>query len=128
MMTRAVLLLMLATVAGCARMQPGEDAAPVLSALTPDSVLVRPGAVIELTLAGSGFRPGTPGGNTVHLGGSVMRQVRANDEGTRIVVAIPDAIDSGGEAPPVPLVAGGYEVQVETSQGRSNALTLRVFR
>jgi hypothetical protein len=48
--------------------------------------------------------------------------------GTRITFVVPDAIESGGEAPPVRVITGSYPVQVETSLGKSNVLMLRVFR
>ena len=128
MTARAVLLGTFLLAQGCARLQRTDDGAPMLAALTPDSVHVSPGAVIEVTIAGTGFRAGDPGENTVHFGTAVLRKVRANASGTRIVFALPDAMDSGGEAPPSPLITGGYPVQVETPGGRSNVLTLRVFR
>jgi hypothetical protein len=54
--------------------------------------------------------------------------VSANRGGTRITFVVPDAIESGGEAPPVRVITGSYPVQVETSLGKSNVLMLRVFR
>ena len=113
---------------GCALARARTDPLPALEAMRPDSVLVAPGSVVEVTLTGSGFRRGSPSENTVWFGSSMMRGVLSSDEGRRITFVVPDAIDSGGEAPPSRLVTGAYPVQVETATGKSNVLMLRVFR
>ncbi|MEO7454623.1 MAG: hypothetical protein ABIY52_00080 [Gemmatimonadaceae bacterium] len=112
----------------CAPQRRADDGAPVLAGMSPDSVQLVPGAVVEVTLTGSAFHAGDAAENIVHFGHGAMRHVRANDAGTRIVFTIPDVIDSGGEAPPMPLATGDYAVRVETPGGRSNALVMRVFR
>ena len=86
------------------------------------------GAVVEVKLVGSGFSAGDPGANTVYFGSHVMRRVRANDEGTLIILTVPTEMDSGREAPPSQVVVGEYPVRVETTQGISNAVMLRVYR
>lgn len=128
MMRTAMGTLGVALLLACASARTQSGDAPMLERLSPDSVRVPPGSVVEVTLIGSGFRRGPKGENTVRFGASAMRGVRANDDGTRIVFVVPDAIDSGGEAPPVRLITGSYPVQVETSSGTSNTLMLRVFR
>jgi hypothetical protein len=122
-------LLAVAALLGCAsaRYQEDEDP-PELERLNPDSVFVAPGSVVAVSLIGSGFQPGSAGENTVHFGRGVTRGVSANYDGTRIAFVVPDAIDSGGEAPPVRVITGSYPVQVETKFGKSNVLMLRVFR
>lgn len=122
--TVAIPLLLLA----CAAASRQTDGPPVLERLLPDSVFVAPGSVVEVTLIGSGFHDGVPGGNTVMFGMSTMRHVPASTDGRRITFVVPDAIESGGEAPPSLLLTGTYPVQVETPMGRSNILMLRVFR
>lgn len=114
---------------GCAsaRNQQDEDP-PALERLSPDSVFVAPGSVVAVSLIGSGFQPGSAGENTVHFGRGVTRGVSSNYDGTRMAFVVPDAIDSGGEAPPVRVITGSYPVQVETKFGKSNVLMLRVFR
>lgn len=112
---------------GCASAHRA-DGAPTLARLSPDSVVVAPGGVVEVVIIGSGFRRGASGENTVHFAQGVLRSVPANDDGTRIVFVVPDAIDSGGEAPPIRLISGSYPVQVETISGTSNVLMLRIFR
>lgn len=126
-------LVMWAVVAAAAAMiacvpLPHAEGAPVLERIAPDSIRMSSGAVVEVTIIGTGFTRGDPGENTVHFAGAAIRRVRANDAGTRIVLTVPDAIDSGGGAPPMPVTAGDYPVQVETAMGRSNVVMLRVFR
>ena len=112
----------------CAAANRQTEGPPALERLLPDSVFVAPGSVVEVTLIGSGFHDGVPGENTVMFGISTMRHVPASTDGRRITFVVPDAIESGGEAPPSLLLAGTYPVQVETPMGRSNILMLRVFR
>jgi hypothetical protein len=119
----AILLVGCATVA-----KQSDDEAPTLERLSPDSVFVAPGSVVAVTLIGSGFEQGSAGKNIVHFGASVMRGVSANYDGTRIAFVVPDAIDAGGEAPPMRVITGSYPVQVETTFGKSNVLMLRVVR
>jgi hypothetical protein len=101
---------------------------PVIESARPDSVVMPYGGVVEVTLSGSGFIPGKPGKNTVHFNGMAMPQVPATSDGRQIVFAIPETITRGGGAPPSTLAAGSYTVSVETTSGRSNAVTIRVYR
>jgi len=101
---------------------------PVIESARPDSVVLPYGGVVEVTLSGSGFVPGKPGKNTVHFNGMAMPQVPATSDGRQIVFAIPETITRGGGAPPSTLAAGSYTVSVETTSGRSNAVTIRVYR
>lgn len=114
--------------AACAGARGRTDELPMLATMRPDSVVVAPGSVVEVTVTGSGFRQGSPGENTVWFGSSMLRGVTSSDEGRRITFVVPDAMDSGGEAPPARLITGTYPVQVETATGKSNVLMLRVFR
>lgn len=124
----AHIIALVPLLAGCAAGRARTDQLPILETVRPDSVLVAPGSVVEVTLIGSGFRQGSPGENTVWFGSSMMRGVTSSDEGRRITFVVPDAIDSGSEAPPARLITGSYPVQVETAAGKSNVLMLRVFR
>ena len=81
-----------------------------------------------MLLLGHGFEPGAPGRNTVLLGTHAVNDVPANTEGTEIHLVIPEAVASGGEAPPMPLDPGNYAVRVRTHSGESNAATVRIFR
>ena len=114
--------------AACAGARGRTDELPMLATMRPDSVVVAPGSVVEVTVTGSGFRQGSPGENTVWFGSSMLRGVTSSDEGRRITFVVPDAMDSGGEAPPARVITGTYPVQVETATGKSNVLMLRVFR
>jgi hypothetical protein len=115
-------LAALATLSACASLRGHQ--APVLDRISPDSVLVAPGSVVEVVLSGSGFQAE----NTIHFANTALRGVAASEDGRRITFAIPDAIDAGVGAPRVQLVAGSYPVRVETSAGTSNVLVLKVTR
>ena len=114
--------------AACAAARARTDELPVLHAVRPDSVLVAPGSVVAVTIVGSGFRRGSPGENTVWFGSTAMRGVESSEDGHRITFVVPDAMDSGGAAPPARLIPGAYPVQVETATGKSNVLMLQVSR
>ena len=124
----AHIMALVPLLAACAGTRGRTDELPVLAMMRPDSVVVAPGSVVEVTVTGSGFRQGSPGENTVWFGSSMLRGVTSSDEGRRITFVVPDAMDSGGEAPPARLITGTYPVQVETATGKSNVLMLRVFR
>ena len=97
---RAYASLALPLLLACAAATRRSERAPVLERLVPDSVFVAPGSVVEVTVVGSGFHDGAPGENTVMFGTSTMRHVAASADGRKIVFVVPDAIESGGEAPP----------------------------
>ena len=124
----AHIMALVPLLAACAGARGRTDELPMLATMRPDSVVVAPGSVVEVTVTGSGFRQGSPGENTVWFGSSMLRGVTSSDEGRRITFVVPDAMDSGGEAPPARLITGTYPVQVETATGKSNVLMLRVFR
>lgn len=108
--------------AGCA---PAMGARPRLSALMPDSVQLTSGNVTEVTLKGAGFDTNTTASlNTVRVGGLVLTGVPSRERGTVILLALPDAVPSGGEAPPAPWMSGRYAVTVTTSAGTSDTLML----
>jgi hypothetical protein len=102
--------------------------APVIDSARPDSVVLPYGGVAEVTLHGSGFVPGQPGGNTVHFENATLNAIAGSADGQRIVFGVPDQISSGGEAPPMRLESGSYRVSVETPSGTSNAVAIRVYR
>jgi hypothetical protein len=86
---------------------------PALSDLTPSKV--EPGQT--LTLKGASFA-GTPGANTVRFG--AQEAVVTSASATELAVFVPDGLAS--EEPE------DVKVSVETRQGRSNALVVRVRR
>jgi hypothetical protein len=114
--------------AGCGLFHHTNAASPTIDALRPDSVFVAPGAVVEIVVQGRGFAPGTPGRNTVRFGSVMLTNVPASDDGRVIRVVVPDRVPSGGDAAPLPLETGRYDIRVETSAGTSNAVVVRVFR
>jgi hypothetical protein len=128
-MRRATPLLSLAFVTGaCGLFHRSHAASPAIESLRPDSVFVAPGAVVEIVVQGRGFVPGTPGRNTVRFGTAKITNVPASDDGRVIRVVVPDRVPSGGDAAPLPLETGRYDIRVETSAGTSNAMVVRVFR
>jgi hypothetical protein len=54
--------------------------------------------------------------------------VPASADGTEIRLVIPDRVPLRGEAAPLPLEAGRYNLRVQTSAGTSNAVAMRVER
>ena len=114
--------------AACGAFHRSGASAPTIDALRPDSVFVAPGAVVEIIVQGRGFAPGTPGRNIVHFGTATLTNVPASDDGKEIRVVVPDRLPSGGDAAPLPLEAGRYDIRVETPAGASNSVVVRVFR
>lgn len=126
---RATSIASLVFLAGaCSAFHRSHASTPTIDSLRPDSVFVAPGAVVEIVVQGRGFVPGTPGRNTVRFGTVKLTSVAASDDGRVIRVVVPDRVPSGGEAAPVPLETGRYDIRVETSAGTSNAMVVRVFR
>jgi hypothetical protein len=126
---RTASLVSLAFVAGaCGLFHHAGDGSPTIESLRPDSVFVAPGAVVEIVVQGRGFVPGTPGRNTVRFGTVKLTNVPASDDGRVIRVVVPEHVPSGGDAAPLPLESGRYDIRVETSSGTSNAMVVRVFR
>jgi hypothetical protein len=97
--------------------------APWLTRLVPERVDISGGAVVDLTVFGTGF----DSLNTVHLGRLVVPAVpRLNDSTMRFAVPTDDRFlpDRGG-APLAPLTGGVYDLRIESTKGMSN--TLRVM-
>ena len=116
------------SMAACHRAHPLPAAEPHIEVVRPDSVVVPRGAVVEVIIVGRGFAPGRPGLNAIDFSGMTVANVPANAEGTEMRFVIPEALPSGGEAPPMPLLAGPYTVRVTTAAGTSNTVTIRVYR
>ena len=101
---------------------------PFIETVQPDSVMLAPGSVVQVVVRGRGFAPGAPGRNTIRFGDAKITNVPASDDGREIRVVIPDRVDVRGDAAPLPLEAGRYNLRVETSAGLSNAVSVRVDR
>ena len=125
MIARAITVLILCT--ACAAAHRG-SADPHIDAIRPDSVMLAPGAVVEVVVHGHGFTPGTPGRNTIRFGDATITDVPASSDGTEIRVMIPDRVPLRGEAAPLPLEAGRYDLRVQTTTGTSNSVSVRVDR
>ena len=124
---RAGALAVLSAVSACFGLRRG-DVAPTLDTISPDSAVFPAGGVVGVTLTGTGFLQATPGENIVRLGPATLRGVSATADGRRITFNLPDVVQTDGEAPPARLESGSYAVQVETAAGKSNELTIRIFR
>jgi hypothetical protein len=94
----------------------------MLTRLSPERVDISGGAVVELTVIGTGF----DSLNTVHLGRLVVPAVRRlNDTTMRFAVPTDDRFlpDRGG-APLAPLAGGTYDLRIANAKGMSNTLRI----
>ena len=121
------LFLALALLVACSAFRGG-TAAPHIDGILPDSVAVVAGAVVEVVIRGRGFAPGSPGRNTVQFGELSLADVPASRDGRTIPFVVPDRMPLRGDAAPLPLEAGPYEIRVRTALGVSNAVVVRVSR
>lgn len=101
---------------------------PHIDTVRPDSVMLAPGAVVQVIIRGRGFEAGTPGRNTIQFGDATITNVPASADGTEIRLVIPDRVPLRGDAAPLPLDAGRYDLRVQTSVGTSNRVAVRVER
>ena len=124
---RVVMMMATTLVAACSALR-GHTAAPHIDRVVPDSVLLAPGAVVEVVIHGSGFFAGSPGRNTIRFGETTITGVPADSAGREIRLAIPQVMPSRGDAAPAPLEGGRYALRVETDAGVSNAVNVRVDR
>ena len=123
MNVRAAALLVLCM--ACGRMHRS-SAEPFIEFIKPDSVMLASGAVVEVVVRGRGFAPGTPGRNTIQFAGVTITNVPASADGTEIRVVIPDRVPVRGDAAPLPLEAGRYDLRVQTSAGTSKTPWARI--
>ena len=125
---RATLMLAIGGSACAPAPRPGDVAKtavtaprPRLTRIVPDSVRIVTGNVTEIELQGTNLDVAA---NIVRIGPIELRQIRSTSSGMRITVAIPDAIPSGGEAPPALWLGGRYPVSIQTPAGTSDTLTI----
>jgi len=102
--------------------------APRIDGIDPDSVTMTAGAVVEVMIRGRGFAPGPPGRNTVQFGELSLADVPASGDGRQIRFVLPDRMPLRGDAAPLPLEAGRYDIRVRTARGVSNAVAVKVSR
>jgi hypothetical protein len=125
MIARTIAVLALCAACHVTHRPPVE---PYIETVRPDSVMLAPGAVVEVVVRGRGFAPGTPGRNTIQFGDATITGVPASADGREIHLVIPDRVPLRGDAAPLPLEAGRYNLRVKTSAGISNDVSVRVDR
>lgn len=76
-----------------------------------------------MVLEGIAFAPDE---NTVTIGPMSLGHVRSENGGKRIVVTVPDLVESGGGAAPGPWLSGDYPVRVTTAHGTSRPLLVHI--
>ncbi len=94
--------------------------APHIDRLDPARATLSPGALIQVMISGSGFRPE---GNVVLVGDVVMGELPSGD-GQRLRLVLPESFPPVGEVPPRRLVPGAYDISVRTGAGTSNRVQL----
>jgi len=115
---------------GCGRARAPEPRAaaaaaapPVITALVPDEAPAGPAYPLDAVVVGEGFQEA---GNVVRFGPVTIPDLRSTDGGTRIRFPVPKELPSTGEAPPLALPPGEYEVSVTTAAGTSNVMRFRL--
>jgi hypothetical protein len=96
---------------------PG-DKAPHIDRLDPARATFVPGALIQLMIIGSGFRPE---GNVVLVGEVAIGELPSGD-GQRLRLMLPESFPPVGEVPPRRLEPGAYDISVRTGAGTSNRM------
>lgn len=105
--------------AACQRLS---GAAPLLTAVSPDSVNIGGGNAPLLTVRGHGFAAR----NTVHFGALRVPDVPStNDSTMQFSVPTDDTfLPNRGPVPVTPLAAGKYDVRIQNERGTSNAIVV----
>jgi hypothetical protein len=94
--------------------------APLLRRLVPSVLSVSSGDQTPIVVEGCGFAAT----NTVVVGPSRFTGIRSSNGGTRLQFTVPTTGPGTGEVAPMAMPTGVVKVQVITSRGRSNALSL----
>ena len=98
-------------------------ARPRLLRADPAAADLGTGAVVEVTLFGTGF---TPGGNIVTFGGIPIGAVTSASRRS-LRFTVPTQYPPLGEAPPRNLAAGRYAVTVSNTNGVSDTMSFRLL-
>jgi len=98
-------------------------ASPVITALVPSEAPAGPDFPVDAVIVGTGF---ADAGNVVRFGPVSLPDLRSTDGGTRIRFPVPKELPATGEAPPLVLPPGEYEVTVTTAAGTSNVMRFRL--
>ena len=123
-------LLALGPLLACAGNHPPSDQetpAEIPSILSLDPEMGRAGEAypIRLTIRGKGF---AEDGNIVTFGGIPSQGLPSTGNGSHITYLIPKLAPSPGEAPPMVLDPGDYEVTVTTPAGTSEPVIFTLTR
>lgn len=124
-----LLLLLLLSLAACRRTDAPRASAQQLASVvvvtgtTPSSLTIRDGNPNELRIRGSGFGVDD---NTVMLGPITLTSVKSAEQGTLLIIRVPDRVPSGGGAAPMPWTSGTYPLTVVTPRGTSAPITITV--
>ncbi len=124
-----LLLLLLLALSACRRpAAPRPSAAQTtfvitVTSATPSSITIREGNPNELRIRGSGFGDTD---NTVMLGPITLTSVKSTENGTLLIIRVPDRVPSGGGAAPMSWTPGTYPLTVMTPRGRSEPVTITV--
>lgn len=119
------MLGLLACNSGAPASSAPESSRPVIERITPTSGPAGTAYPIRLTIEGRHFADSA---NVVQFGPVTVEQVASSTAGTRIEFYAPKERSSGGEAPPMVLDPGRYDVTVTTAAGRSNAISFTLTR
>ena len=82
-------------------------------------------SVIQVTIQGTGF---AAEGNIVTFGGIPTEGIASAEGGTRITFWVPKEVPSAGEAPPMVLDPGEYDVTVTTPTGTTEPVVFILTR
>ncbi len=118
--------------AGCRRADPAASstigtgsiaAAPSVSQVLPNPIVIRQGQTTDITIRGAGFDSTN---NTVFVGPITAAPVKSSSGGTVILVGLPDRVPSGGGAAPMLWSPGTYTLTVANSRGTSAPVTVTI--
>jgi hypothetical protein len=124
-----LLLFLLLALAACRRTDAPRTSAEQqtsvinVTSATPSSLTIRDGTPNELRIRGSGFGEAD---NTVMLGPITLTNVKSTENGTLLIVRVPDRVPSGGGAAPMAWTTGSYQLTIVTPRGRSEPITITV--
>ena len=120
----ATLLAGVMAAGGCMRAHtPDPRAAAAITAASPVITALVPSEAPDAVIVGTGF---ADAGNVVRFGPVSLPDLRSTDGGTRIRFPVPKELPATGEAPPLVLPPGEYEVTVTTAAGTSNVMRFRL--
>ena len=126
----ALALLALGPLLACAGNHPPSDqeapaGVPTIISLDPDKGRAGEAYPIQLTIRGTGF---AEEGNIVTFGGIPSEGLPSTDDGSQITYLVAKMAPSPGEAPPMVLDPGEYEVTVTTPEGTSKPAIFTLTR